>query len=59
MGPYCSSPHPTLPHHPGHATLVSTYFPLCPTALPIQGVNKAVILGLVDELLSKKEVNIW
>ena len=25
----------------------------------LQGVNKAVILGLVDELLSRKEVNIW
>lgn len=28
-------------------------------ALCRQGVNKAVILGLVDELLAKKEVNIW
>jgi hypothetical protein len=24
-----------------------------------KGVNKAVVLGLVDELLTKKEVNIW
>lgn len=27
-------------------------------SLGMQGVNKAVILGLVDELLSRKDVNI-
>ncbi len=33
-----------------------------PSTLPgrcKQGVNKAVILSLVDELLARKEVNIW
>ena len=44
-----------LPHLP-HARALPFRCASCP---PPQGVNKAVILGLVDELLSKKEVNIW
>lgn len=49
-----------LPHpHRGRGThaLLSHALSNLP-ALP-QGVNKAVILGLVDELLTRKEVNIW
>ncbi|EFN51596.1 hypothetical protein CHLNCDRAFT_139978 [Chlorella variabilis] len=42
--------------------MVGKYEPLAYKSMRLRftrGVNKAVILGLVDELLSKKEVNIW
>jgi hypothetical protein len=42
--------------------VVTKYEPLAYKGLRLRftkGVNKTVILGLVDELLSRKEVNIW
>lgn len=42
--------------------MVLKYEPLAHRSMRLRftrGVNKAVILGLVDELLSRKDVNIW
>jgi hypothetical protein len=63
-------PAPPPPTHTHARTHTRTNATLClqlpasfhPAGLRLRftkGVNKTVILGLVDELLSRKEVNIW